>query len=264
MQELDSKKFSVRDLRKKQQFILDDAFFNGYVKIVGTNVLGVYCALARHADKQQKAFPSIKHLSEELVLSKPTIIESLKILEYFKIIRKQRIGKMCNNRYWLLDKRYWRKDWAVMSNELTSGEVKQLYFNSKTILLHRLNHLTSNSKEPHSKETHSKDIVAKATKWIFKDELEKLLTDKLKHIQIIGEFIKSKEFILENNDQLQEIISRNVRPAVLLKGYSIKKIREVLKWLRDNADFKWTLETIGKYINEDLTKINSKATCSIK
>ena len=117
MEELET--FEVRDLRRKEKFFLDDVFFNGYVRILGTNTLGVYCSLARHADKKQKAYPSQEKIAEELNISRQTVNECLGILEYFKIIKKQRIGKKCTNRYWLLDKRFWRKDWGVMSSEAT-------------------------------------------------------------------------------------------------------------------------------------------------
>ena len=65
--------FEVRDLRAKERFVLDNEFFNGFVKILGTNALGVYCSLARHADKYQKSFPSQKKIAEELNLSEPTV-----------------------------------------------------------------------------------------------------------------------------------------------------------------------------------------------
>lgn len=146
--------FEVRDLRAKERFVLDNEFFNGYVRILGTNALGVYCSLARHANKMQKCYPSQKKIAEELSLSRATVNEWIKVLEYFKIIKKQRIGKGCTNRYWLLDKKKWRKDWQVMSNELTTNkvsDVKPFDIQSQTILLQESNHLTSNSKETQKK-----------------------------------------------------------------------------------------------------------------
>lgn len=40
-----------------------------------------------------------------------------------------------------------------------------------------------------------------------------------------------------------------------LTEYDSGRVLEVMRWLQDNVDFKWTLETIPKYINEDLSKL---------
>lgn len=81
-------------------------------------------------------------------------------------------------------------------------------------------------------------------------ELNKLLSDPKPHIQIIGLFIKAKKLTIENHGQLQSVIKRNVRSAQAIKDYPRNKIIATMKHLVDNADFKWTLETVGKYIDE--------------
>ncbi len=146
-----SENFEVRDLRAKERFFMDDAFFNGYVKILGTNALGVYCSLCRHADKQQKCFPSEDKIAEELSISNPTVIGCINVLEYFRIIKKKRVGKQCTNRYYLMDKKYWRKDWEVILTELNSGEDNLNNFRNKPSLLQKLTQLTSKRKETQEK-----------------------------------------------------------------------------------------------------------------
>ncbi|MBW2045608.1 MAG: helix-turn-helix domain-containing protein, partial [Deltaproteobacteria bacterium] len=153
----EEEKIEIRDLRAKERFFLDDEFFNGYVRILGTNALGVYCSLCRHANKEQKAWPSQKKIAEELNLSVPTVNEWIKVLEYFRIIKKSRTGKQLVNRYYLLDKRIWRKDWEVILNDLNSPDFKLFKVTTKTVLNHDLNSLTSILRKHNIKDTHKKD-----------------------------------------------------------------------------------------------------------
>lgn len=149
-------RFYILDLRAKERFVLDNAFFNGYVKILGTNALGVYCSLCRHADKKQKSFPSVKLLSVELNIHRTTVIDCIKALELFNIIKKVRVGKMCTNRYYLLDKKYWVRtdDEILMSplaTSLENGEVGSRYFRGLLTRLQRSVDATSSRKETQKK-----------------------------------------------------------------------------------------------------------------
>lgn len=102
--------FKVRDKRNKGWFWIENEYFNGFGKILGANAIAVYVALCRHADGDQKCFPSQELLAEEIKVSKRTIIKILKQFEKHKIIEitKERYnGKWINNTYWLLDKSEW-------------------------------------------------------------------------------------------------------------------------------------------------------------
>ena len=89
------------------------------------------------------------------------------------------------------------------------------------------------------------------------EELKKLFDSPQKHIQIIGLYIKATHINLDNRDKVKSVIARNTRSASLLKGYKFSRIIETMKYLVNNADYKWTLETVGKFIDSDLTKINT-------
>uniref|UniRef100_A0A7V3JAL1 Helix-turn-helix domain-containing protein n=1 Tax=candidate division CPR3 bacterium TaxID=2268181 RepID=A0A7V3JAL1_UNCC3 len=54
-----------------------------------------------------------------------------------------------------------------------------------------------------------------------------------------------------NNKEKQSFISRNIRAARLLLGYPIKKVEIWCKILPYLELKKWTLETVGKFIDED-------------
>ena len=45
---------------------------------------------------------------------------------------------------------------------------------------------------------------------------------------------------------------------VLILGAAGRDFHNFNTYYRDNADFKWTLETVGKYIDEDLSKLTKK------
>lgn len=89
----------------------------------------------------------------------------------------------------------------------------------------------------------------------FKKYLEEIKQDKQRHIQIIGLYWKYKDFIFDNKLQCSSALKRELRPAKSLIGYSDEEIINVMDWLCDNVSFKWTLETIGKFINENLNEL---------
>ncbi len=147
---MEEKQFEVRDLRDKSKFVTDDKFLNGYARFVGIYAVGVYASLCRHANKGQKSWPSIKKICEELGdISRPKVIEAVKYLEFWKIVKKERVGKMSNNRYYLIDKKYWKSISEV--NVVNFTEVNKIDFRGKQRLLQRLTTLTSNSKETQKK-----------------------------------------------------------------------------------------------------------------
>ena len=84
--------------------------------------------------------------------------------------------------------------------------------------------------------------------------LDRLLTDKKRHIQIIGVWVKEKGIDLSNKDIYNSVIKRNLRPAKLLIGYKDEDIVETIKVVK-RTDYikKFTLETVLKFIDEVIT-----------
>jgi hypothetical protein len=152
------KKIQIRDLRKQGWYFTDNDFIDkGYSRILGANAFAVYNGLCRHADNKTQG------------ISRMTVMDSIRALEIFSIVKRIRVGKMCNNRYYLIDKALWVRtdDDEVMSiilTSLTSGEVHSMYFTGLSKRLHRYIEWTSNSKETHSKATHSKETERQKTK----------------------------------------------------------------------------------------------------
>lgn len=77
-----------------------------------------------------------------------------------------------------------------------------------------------------------------------------LLEDPKHHVRVIGLFALAKGVTFENREQRDSFIRRNVRTAADLKGYETDRVKQVMDWLNQNADYKWTLESVGKHIDE--------------
>jgi hypothetical protein len=156
---MEGQEFEVRDLRDKGQFTTDDKFLNGYARFLEIYSVGVYGSLCRHSNKYQRCFPSVRKICEELSIGKDSAINAIKRLEFWKIIKKHRIGKMANNRYDLINKKYWIP--ISEDNLRRYSDVCHTDFNT---LLHRL-HLsatqTSNSKDTQSKDTQIRESLKK-------------------------------------------------------------------------------------------------------
>lgn len=88
----------------------------------------------------------------------------------------------------------------------------------------------------------------------------KALMNNTKDIRmpIIGMLIQKKNIVFKNKDTYQSFIKRNLRSSNLLKSYSLEKIEKVMDYLieleKDKKSFlkKWTLETVAKYIDEEI------------
>ncbi len=101
-----------------------------------------------------------------------------------------------------------------------------------------------------SKEV-SKRLPDAPAEWSLLKETDKLLVDPKRHIQIIGIWVREMKLRPENKEQMQSLIRRNLRAAQLLTGYKNEDLVETLKTLKNTPYLtKFTLETVGKYIDE--------------
>lgn len=114
--------FEIRDLREKDKFEIDDEFLDKYAKILGIYAVGVYASLCKHADRKKRANLSIKKIAEELNICRNKVIEAIKYLEFWKIIKKERVGLRLTNRYYLLKKTDWKQ-----INESNLKEFSEVY-----------------------------------------------------------------------------------------------------------------------------------------
>lgn len=92
----------------------------------------------------------------------------------------------------------------------------------------------------------------------FYDKIELMKKDNRRNIQIIAIYWLEKGFNFKNKEQYQVSFKRDLRASKVLVGYPDEKIIEVMKFLKENSDFKWTLETVHKYIDEDLSRLKGR------
>ena len=110
-----------------------------------------------------------------------------------------------------------------------------------------------------------KEPIAEASSaetFSFKNKLEEMKkNDKNPLIPIIAYYWEYKQLTPpENEKQYQDKLVRELRGAKPLVNYSLERIKEVMKWL-NSSDFlteEWTIETIFRFIDRDLTKINQE------
>lgn len=88
-------------------------------------------------------------------------------------------------------------------------------------------------------------------------ELNKLVDSPRRDLHIIGIYWKYKNFKFENRKQFEVSLKRELKPVQNLIPYQDDRIFEVIDYL-DEKNFKWTLETVFKYINEDLDELKAK------
>lgn len=159
MMENNEAKFEVRDLRQKDQYITDDKFLNGYARFLGIYAVGVYGSLCRHANQNQRSWPSVRKICDELSISRCSVLAAIKRMEHWRIIKKYRVGKSANNRYDLVKKTYW-----ITVNEQTLKTYSEVCHTDFTSLLGKLQRYvtqTSNSKELNNKEIKERDTSKK-------------------------------------------------------------------------------------------------------
>ena len=105
-----------------------------------------------------------------------------------------------------------------------------------------------------------KETVAEVNSavWDFKEALKKLDNSPRRDLNIISLYWKNKDPRLTNRLQAEIELKRCLRPAKLLTPYEDDRLVDTMEWLKKNADFKWTLESVQKYITEDLSKLKKK------
>jgi hypothetical protein len=106
-------------------------------------------------------------------------------------------------------------------------------------------------------ETTTDILLPEATEDIFdfKSKLKEMFLAKDRRMPIIAYYWTVKGIGFENAKTYSAGIKRELRPATLLTGYSNEQIKKTANWLKENANFRWTIETIHKYIDEPLDNL---------
>jgi len=96
-----------------------------------------------------------------------------------------------------------------------------------------------------------------AEEYSFQNQLSKMFKDKDRRMSIIAYYWTIKGFNFNNGNKYSSALKRELRPAGDLIGYTNEEIKKTCQWLKENSDFKWTLETVLKYIDEPLEELKA-------
>lgn len=240
---------------------------NGYIKIA-TEIFEALCAIRIPGEARQCLDVIIRktygfHKKEDIIslsqfcllsnMTKDDVCRSLRKLAQINIIIVKKDNQNITSYRFNKDFDTWKplSKKTILSN-MTIGIVKK---DNRPLsnMTHTIDNIT--------KDTITKDnIVADATKKEFNFDSYKtaMLNNANLAIKIIAGYWIAKGFTFTNAKQASAAIARELRPANALTGYELKKIGDTMRWLKQNADFKWTLESVGKFIDEDLSEIEKK------
>ena len=112
--------FEVRDRRPRGWFWIDNSLMDQWAAIIGVKALLVYICLCRHADNDQKAWPSQSLLGKKLGMSESSVRRGIRALEKHAIIRSEKVkekGRFARSVYHLLDQASW-----MGATELSTSE----------------------------------------------------------------------------------------------------------------------------------------------
>lgn len=89
----------------------------------------------------------------------------------------------------------------------------------------------------------------------FLEKIGLMVKDPDRRMKIIAYYWQQKGMTFLTKESYESALKRELKPSVDLKGYDAEKIKKTISWLKENADFKWTLETVHKYIDEPLENL---------
>lgn len=151
----------VRDLRKKDQYKIDDAYLNGYARLCGVYATAVYNSLSRHADfHTQECFPSMDRIAEQHGISKPSVIKGVAELVKWGIVLVQKgkdtkTKRQLSNMYILVDK----SQWKPKTSDSRVNDIDSVLLKSRVNDIREPSQSQSKSRvnEVYCKDTHIKD-----------------------------------------------------------------------------------------------------------
>ena len=240
---MENHNFRVRDLRKKEQFIIDDVYLNGYARIFGPNGTAVYLTLCRRAGKDQSCYPSEKSIAKDHDITDRTVRKYIKIFEQSNLIRigrkRSNAGTWLHNVYYLLDKSEWKKPEEIISAGY-QGKIKTSPKENNNQNQRKYIPL----KDAHTKEAHRKDGPIKKSS---KENRASPVND----------------FVPDNSDesrclQIAQWLGEENMNFMLygLKRYGIRKIEQTFGVVKEDAERK-AIRDKRSYFNAVLRNIGA-------
>ncbi len=185
---------------------------------------------------------SITQFEKLTGMKRANVYNTLKTLLAKRLILKQENLYKFNQNYneWVLAKRL-----TVLANRLTPISQKA----NRTV-----SQLTTHKRK---KETITKETLsAKADEvnFSFKEKVQLMLDSKKdKRMPIIASYWLIKGFNFDNLEQYRANLSRELKISKNLESYNLEQIVKCMHFLKEKVDYKWTLESVFKSINDYIT-----------
>lgn len=200
--------------------------------------------------KRGQIITGLDILSKDTNISRQTLRTCIN-----RLISTSEITSKSTNKYRLITILNYDK-YQELKKILTSKLTSKLTNNQQSTN----NQLTANKNNKNNKNTKNTKAEASAgdSLFNFNSVIRSLLENqKDRRMPIIANYWKYKKICFKNKEQYQAGLRRELRPAKNLIGYDIDRIKEVMFWL-NGTNIDWTIETVGKYVERDLTNLKSK------
>ncbi len=232
---IQQKLFKVRDLRKKDQYKIDDVYLNGYAKFCKPVATAVYNSLCRHAEfNSQKAFPSQDLIAYQHSISVKSVRRAIKKLASYNIIRiekERKKGKFANYVYTLLDKTEWKSITSGQKRPMVNSPVDKNTIGQKTTMV---------------KSPTKDNKVYKDNKVIYKDNkviaTQSVAGKEIQRISFKKEIDKLIDLFKEVNPAHYRLFgNKTQRKALedLVKKWGREKVEQTIKLLPQTNQMKY-------------------------
>lgn len=109
--------FKIRDIRKREKLVLDDAYIDDWAALCGPDATLVYVSLCRHVNVNQECFPSQELIAKQHRITTRRVRRGIKQLLAYNVIQVARErdekGRLRNFVYVLLDRSEWARNPCV-------------------------------------------------------------------------------------------------------------------------------------------------------
>jgi len=250
---------TVSNDKKKEVYVkFSTTFRKRQLKELKGVKLSVFLCYALHSDENGYCWIDNKLVQKETGYGENQIMEAKQFLRYKGYLFYERLynekGQMKDWIYRIFQSIEEGKIWVIRNEEVHTLTSKKPYLGENP----NLGKMGGVIEEKPINIKEEPITVSKTNKdYNYQNSLSLMEQDRNKHIQVIALYWKYKNYNLENPEQYNSALRRDLRSARQLIGYSKDKLLEVMDWLESNTDIKWTLETVNKFVNEDLDNIGS-------
>lgn len=213
----------------------------------------IYFWIVDHADSRGICFPKRQTIADEAGCGIKSVDKYIKVLVedgFLKKTTRRSDGdvKQASNLYQVLIMQSSKKDIDIDVQGVEKGakQGSEKGAVTKPILI-KPNIVVPKETTEEKKQRKLKEREEAIKNYSFKVELEKLRDSYAKFHKIIYNYFLMKGYQYDNLIQFEKEVSRNIKPARALEGYTSSQINKTMQFCKDTFDI-WALETVVKRI----------------